>query len=504
MSDFKLSTLARSILAGGVSGSAPIDDPRFVLVGDSLTMFNSLSVGLNGVTITRNAAGVLNVAKSTHQVNGSQPVYLANMNDPSYEVFGYSTYVDANNFTLQSDVLGAAGSTTGQALGVGSIINRMTPSGLWLWLQSKLKGGGRLLGNYGQGGDRLDQMTDAMTKVAATAGDIVIINGGINDLNQSATAATIIARMQAHVDTLVAAGKRVCIVGITPLGSTWPSTEAKKLATIAANAGFLAMAAANPAAVCYADAYTPLADPAYQGAGLDGRAYSWATYDGIHWAQKSARLVGGAVNTAVAPWVTVSSALPATSTDLPVVAGYTAIKQYGPWTGAGGGFNNTGSTGTVQPRLQVFPGPNTTVNSLVDRGADGFWQRHTITPGGSGGFNDYIQSNAGETLASLGLTTSDEVFAIAEVAVSNGEASGFKEIVLHLNAENELQGKASAGGSTTSAWTDAFEDVLVAGPLKLTASTTKVYMRIGLSFAAASANVCTVDIGRIVLYKKNP
>lgn len=484
----------------------PISAPRFAVVGDSLTMFSSLLSGLNGVTVTRDAAGLLNVAKSTHQLYGSQPVYLANLNDESFECFGYTTFVDANNFTIQTPVTGAPGSTTGSALGYGVIANRITASGVWMWLQSKLKGGGRLLGNYGQGGDRLDQMTGAVGKVAATSADIALVNGGINDLNQSATAATIIARMQAHVDTLVAAGKRVCIISVTPLGSSWPATEAKKLTTWAVNAGFAAMAAANPASVCYADAYTPLADPAYQGAGLDGRAYSWAVYDGIHWTQKSARFVGGAVDAAVSPWITPSTALPANSTDLPVVAGFTAIKQYGPWTSAGGGYNNTGSTGTVQPRLQVFPGPNTVVNSLVDRGADGYWQRQVITPGGSGGFNDYIQNNAGETLASLGLTTSDEVMAIAEVAVSNAEASGFKEIVLHLNAEGEMQGRAATGGAMSGAgqWTDSFEDVLVTGSLKLTAATTKVYMRIGMSFLGASANTCQVDIGRIVLFKKNP
>lgn len=498
--------LISKMILGARAGVPPISAPRFAVVGDSLTMFSSLLSGLNGVTVTRDAAGLLNVAKSTHQLYGSQPVYLANLNDESFECFGYTTFVDANNFTIQTPVTGAPGSTTGSALGYGVIANRITASGVWMWLQSKLKGGGRLLGNYGQGGDRLDQMTGAVGKVAATSADIALVNGGINDLNQSATAATIIARMQAHVDTLVAAGKRVCIISVTPLGSSWPATEAKKLTTWAVNAGFAAMAAANPASVCYADAYTPLADPAYQGAGLDGRAYSWAVYDGIHWTQKSARFVGGAVDAAVSPWITPSTALPANSTDLPVVAGFTAIKQYGPWTSAGGGYNNTGSTGTVQPRLQVFPGPNTVVNSLVDRGADGYWQRQVITPGGSGGFNDYIQNNAGETLASLGLTTSDEVMAIAEVAVSNAEASGFKEIVLHLNAEGEMQGRAATGGAMSGAgqWTDSFEDVLVTGSLKLTAATTKVYMRIGMSFLGASANTCQVDIGRIVLFKKNP
>lgn len=493
-----------SALMAAMGLPSKIADPKFALVGDSLTMFNSLSIGMNGVTVTRDTNGLLTVAKTTHQVLGSQPVYLANMNDPSYEVLGYSNYIDANNFTIQSNVTGLPGSTTGQALGVGSIINRITPSGIWMWLQSKMTGGGRLIGNYGQGGDRLDEMTGAIAKVAASTADMVIINGGINDLNQSATAATIIARMQTHVNTLIAAGKKVCIIGITPLGSAWPATDAKKQTTIAANAGFAAIAAADPTRITYADSYTPLADPAYQGGGLDGRSYSWAVYDGIHWTQKAARLVAGAVHTAITNMITVGNVLPTTSVQLPVVAGYTAIKQYGPWTNTGGGFNNTGSTGTVQPRLQVFPGPNTTVNSLVDRGADGYWQRLSVTPGGSGGFNIYIQTNAGETLASLGLTTSDEVIAVAEVAMSNGDLSGFREIVLHLNAENEVQGRSSTGGSTTSGWTDSFQDVLVAGPLKLTPSTTKVYMRVGMSFAGASANVCTVDIGRIVLYKKNP
>lgn len=499
----------RSVLIASLqamkSGISKILNPTFALVGDSLTMFNNTSTGLNAVTVTRDAAGLLTVAKSAHNINGTQPVYLANMNDASYEVLGMSIYNSANSFSIQSNVTGAAGSTTGQALGVGNVLNRITPSGLWLWLQSRMSGGGRLLGNYGQGGDRLDEMVGATAKAAASSADIIIINGGINDLNASATAATIISRMQTAVNTLLAANKRVCIVGVTPLGSAWPATEAKKLTTIAANAGFQAIAAANSANVVYADAYTPLADPAYQGAGLDGRCYSWAVYDGIHWTAKAADLVGAAVWSAAQSMVTVSSMLPSTSSELPAIAGYTAVKQYGPWTNTGGGYNNTGSSGTVQPRLQVFPGPNTVVNSLVDRGANGYWQRQVITPGGSGGFNNYIQSNSGESLTSLGLTTSDEVLVVAEVNVANAEASGLRGVTLHINAQNEAQGRAQGGGDTAgSGWTDNFSAVLVAGPLKLTASTTTLYLRHSMTFAGASANQCTADLGRITLYKKTP
>lgn len=502
-----MNLLFKLLLKGG-AGFSPIADPRFTLVGDSLTQFGNGLIPINGTTLTRDAAGVVTVNKTAHQLFGSQPIYVMNVTDASYEALSTSTYIDANNFIYTTSVTGAAGSTTGEALGQVIVQNRLTRNSFWSWLNSLLGGSARLNGNLGQGGDRLDQMNNAVAIAAANAAEFVIMGGGINDINQAASGATVTSRMQTHITTLLAAGKKVVLLAITPLGSTWPATSAKRIETQAANAGFATIAAANPNSVFYVDIYTPLADPAYSA--TDGRAYSWVTSDGIHWGSRAANAVAQAIQAVITSKVIVSPILPTSSGNLPTAAGFTAIKEYGAWSGTGGGFNGTNSTGTVQPKLQIFAAAATpTVNSLVDRGAGlGYWQQMLITPGGANNsVTAYIQANGGESLASLGLTTSDTVYMAVEVSWSNGIAAGLLGFQLNCNLNNsgaEGYGRCGEYDGVPTFLDDSGTMTLITGPVKLTGATTVVQSQVSTRVAAATANVLTWNIGRIVLYKKNP
>jgi len=491
-------------------GLVPIENPRIALVGDSLTQQNNATVSLNGVTLTRDADGIVTVPKATHQIYGTPKIYVNNCSDPSYEAMDTVTVINANSFSYPTGVIGAAGSIVGGSLTYAVVQNRFSLSSYWAWLQSKFNGGLGFLGNYGQGGDRADEMTAAMTAACATDAEFIVLCAGINDINSgAATGATVITRVQALVDIATGAGKKVVLISVTPLGSAFASSG-KNTATLAANAGFASMAAANPTSVFYADAHQDLVDTGATQF-TTGQAWSWATIDGVHWGMRAAELIAARVQSAITAAITAESLLPTESGQLPNVAGWTAVKQYGAWTDAGGGFNGTGSSGTVQPQLQVISGnaATTVVNSLIDRGAGlGYWQQHVITPGGTNHqVTDYFQTNAGETLASLGLTTSDTVMLAVEFEASGLIASGSLGLQLDCNSNSTGAfgyGRCGsyAGASTWNA--DAPSGLLVTGEFKLNASVTHIQSQLGMRVAAADVDTFTVKIGRVILYKKNP
>lgn len=490
-------------------GLVPISNPSFVTVGDSLTQQGNATVALSGVTLTRDAAGVVTVAKTSHGIFGTPQIYTNNCSDATYEALATVTVINANSYSYPTGVTGLAGSIVGGALTQTIIQNRFSLVSTWAWLQSKFNGGLTFLGNYGQGGDRADEMVGAMTAACATDADIVVLCAGINDINSGgATGATVITRVQALVDIAIAAGKKVEIISVTPLGVAFASVG-KNTATLTANAGFAAMAAANPTNVFYTDVHQYLVDTGATQF-TTGQAWVWATIDGVHWGIRAAELIGDNVETTLAPAVTVGSLLPTSAADMPNIAGWTAIKQYGSWTGVGGGFNGTGSSGTVQPQLQVFSSnaATTIVNSLVARGGGlGYWQQQVITPGGTNHIiTDYIQTNAGETLASLGLTSADTVMTVIEFEAENVIASGLLGFQLDCNSNSTgLYGYGRVGtlASATTWSKDDPSGLLVTGEFKLNGSVTHIQQQLQMRVAAASANTATVRLGRTLLYKKN-
>ena len=494
---------------GRVDAAPPVVNPRFALVGDSLTQYSNKRVSLNGVTLTRDAAGIVSVPKSAHGIYGNQPVGIVNTANTTYEGVFTSTYIDANNFSYPSGVSGSAGTTVGGTLTAASIQNRFNTDGYFAWLDSEFDGGLAFVANYGQGGDRLDEMGSAVTAACASVADFVILAGGINDINSyGASGATVTARAQAHVDTILAAGKKCVLVGITPLGSA-SATAPKTTATVDANSGFAAIAAANSGRVFFANPYPDLVDP---GSGV-GAAYSWVTYDGIHWGSRTGRIVGQKIAAAIASAVTTSSMMPNSSSNLPSLGDFTAIKQYGAWDATGGGYAGTGfapagANANVTPRLQVFSSnaATTYVPSLVDRGdGNGYWQRLSVTPGGAHRIDVYMQSNAGETLASLGVATGDRIRFAMEVKITNGAASNCWNAGCYSQSQaSGLYGSVSVDAGTSadaSRVIDTYEAVFVTGPLVVSSSFTHLQTVLYINFSAASASACQVDIGRLVMFK---
>lgn len=493
-------------------GAAPIANPQFALVGDSLTQFGSNAVALNGVTMTRDAAGVVTVAKTSHGIYGSPTCYTFNCTaDTSYEALAEVTVINANSYSYPTSVTGLAGSIVGTTNTSTTIQNRLAGVSYWVHLQSLFTGGARMLGNFGQGGDRADEMAGAVASACATAAEFVILAAGINDINTGgASGATVISRISTHVDTIIAAGKKCVLVGVTPLGSAFASIG-KNTATLDANTGLSALA--NGTTIFFADPHPDLVDTGATQF-TTGAAWSWVATDGVHWGERTAKIVAQKIYDAIAAKVTVVNCLPTSVGNLPTIPGYTAIFERGAWDATVGGSNGVGSSGNITPKMSVASSnaATTIVNSLVDRGSSalGYYQNQVITPGGAGhDVSTFFYGNSGIAIGSLGLTTSDTVILVAEYCIEGATASNVTKINLQIQSNSSGGfGLASCGDygalSNGNFRNDSLTDIiLMTGPLKLNASITTLLSKVDCRVGGAGA-AFTQKIGRVVLYKKNP
>jgi lysophospholipase L1-like esterase len=494
-----------------LSGSPAIADPRFVFVGDSLTQYGNQGISLNTRTLTRNAAGLVTVAFTSHGVFGEPNISIVNCSDASYEYFGPKITIDANSFSYQTSVTGAAGSIVGGSLTQVVVQNKHQGVGYWPWLQSAMGGGGRVLGNFGQGGDQADAMAAAVTQACATDAEFVILCAGINDINSGgASGATAISRVTTHVNTITGAGKKCILISIPPLGSAY-ATVGKNTATLDANAGLAALHNGN--SVIYVDIHQHLVDTGATRF-TDGRAWSWATSDGVHWGERASKIVGAdGIYPAISSKITTVNCLPTSSGNMPTIPGFTAIREYTEWDSTGGGTQGTGSTGTLATKQTALSSnaATTIVNSLVDRGSAslGYYNHQVITPGGAHIVSNYWMTNSGVTIGSLGLTTSDTVMMAIELSVTGAIAANLSKLNFQIQTNSSgAFGIASCGDfvalANSTYRNDSLTDViLMTGELKLNASVTHLLSILETRYTGAGS-AHTLRVGRVVLFKKNP
>lgn len=491
------------------TGFTPIVDPIFASLGDSLTQYGNQGISLNGKTLTRDASGNVTATFTNHSIYGQPYLNIVNCDsDVTYEAFAQKSDLLANSFIYPTSVTGAAGNITGGALTQAVIQNRFTNVGYQSWLHSLLGGGSRWAGNYGQGGDMANAMSAAVTLINASSANIVFVCAGINDINSGgASGATVISRVTTLVNSLVAAGKIVVLISITPLGSAY-ATSGKNTATLDANAGFAAMH--NGSTIFYVDAHQDLVDTGATQF-TDGRAWTWATSDGVHWGERAAKLVAARIYAAISSLVVVSNCLPTSSTNMPTIPGFIAIKNYGEWDATGGGTQGTGSSGTLATQQTALSSNarTTIVNSLVDRGSSalGYWNHQVITPGGADIVSNYWMTNSGVTIGSLGLTTSDTVKFAVELSATDVIASNMSmlNLVIQTNSSGAY-GLASCGDAVALASSayrnDALDSVIfMTGDLQLNASVTHLLSRLETRYTGAGS-AHTLRQGRVALYKK--
>lgn len=486
-------------------GLAKIVNLLMARVGDSITQYSNFYVSLNTRTLTRDANGLVTVAMTGHGVFGEPNINIVNCSDTSYEYFGPKITVDANSFRYQTAVTGLAGSIVGTANTAVVVQNRYAAIGYWQWFQSKCLGGARDAGNFGQGGDRADEMTAAVTKAIATGAHAITILAGTNDINGGATGAVTLGRVNALIDAVLAAGRIAIVVGVPPLGAAF-ATSGKNTATLFVNDALRLRHNGNT--IYFVDVHPLLVDTGSTQF-TTGQAWPWATTDGVHLGERAAKLLGDLMYTVIGSRLTLTSVLPTASGQLPTIPGWQAIGEYGEWDSTGGGFNGTGSSGVVATKTQVFSSnaATTVVNSLIDRGVGlGYYHNQVVVFGGAHIVTNHYLTNSGTALATLGLTTADTVMAVLEYSISNAVTGGVSMVQLAIQSNSSgAFGLAACGDTAAVASThrnEVVDDaVLVTGPLKLNASVTGLTLKTELRGNGVNANPVTFKPGRVVLYK---
>lgn len=488
------------------SAGLRISNPRLAQVGDSLTANGIGSRTLNGKTMTRGADGVVTVTDTNHGIFGTPYINVVNCSDQSYEAYALKTTIDANSYSYPTSVTGAAGSIAGTALSQSNIQNRYNSVGYWPWLQAAFGGGLRNVGNFGQGGDFASDMAPAVAQANATDADMVLIWPGINDIKADVAAATVLSRCVARVNEVLAGGKPCLIIGLSPLGSGF-ATTGRNTATLYVNDGLRALA--NGSTVFFADIHPLLVDTGATQF-TTGIAWSWVTTDGVHIGERAARIIAGVIRDVTSSIFSVMNCLPTSMGNLPSIPGWIGLGEYGAWSGTGGGFNGTGSSGTVPPKTQVFSSNarTTVVNSLVDRGISslGYHHHQVITPGGADIVSNYYMTNSGVTIGSLGLTSSDTVMFGLEYSMSGAIAANLLKLNLTIQSNSSgAFGLASCGDSIALSSSAARDDsivnsLLLTGPLKLNSSITHILTVLAIQSGAAGSDLL-LDSGRLICFK---
>lgn len=493
---------ARSAIFSAVAAAvravvSKVADPRIIIIGDSITHFGTSFSNTGAITLTRDAAGVVSVPLTNHQLATGMPFSMVNCSNPEFEGLFIATVVDANNFTYQTSFTGNPTSMVG--VGGQTAVNRhLRPNstGYFRWLNSLCGGGLRLVANFGAQSDPADAMAN-LTAIAAarTDVDIGIIMAGTNDITLGDGPATIISDITNRVNTLLAGGKKVIVCSIPPERTDFASST-RKSTKEAVHVGLAALASANPGRVAFANAYPDMVDPASPiGASLTG-----VTFDGLHFADKGGQLMAPAVKTALDQLATYGNAF------APPLLGHSFLKSYKSATGADVGLKSnvtgpvciTGYSATSNARTTAV------AEVFTDATSGRYIQRYTITPGGADTLSIYLGNVNAETLATLGCAVGDSLILAAEFKVSGGSAGVLQGITMNVDgysAEPRIGWSTQSSSVTAQNTLTDYQTLIVSNPVTILPGQTRIQNTLGIAFSAAGAPV-VLEIDRTHLLRK--
>jgi hypothetical protein len=503
--------------------SGAIADPIFASVGDSRTQFGHEGIQIlsgAGWTISRDAAGLVTLAKTGHGINGDQKIFLANTTDASYQVMGDGHWVSADTYTIQTAVTGAAGSTTPAANCFAVKMGCMTGRGVMENLQKRLKGGIKYLGAYAQGGMFASAMGPECDLACATNAQFVLLEGGVNDAKGGSTAAATAAAVNSLIDKITAAGKVAVVLNISLTGTALSGYGTWNDIIIAANA--LIAAHCNGTTSIFVDTNTGLQDSGTSSPNI--AAWNWATTDGVHAHTRAADYEAQQIIAALAGKITTHDLLPVAATTVPyagAVANTTIVRDYNLWPGytpTSSGFftGTTGTRGNNQNVSRLAGSPNTTMSILADPGDGlGAITRLVIQPAATGDRIQFVGNTTSETIAAAGLTVGDYFVAAVEVYnYSNWDASLAGAVWVGATSNNSGTYASGFGGDnnnnleTTAAGLNTFYGdgagpfYLVSGVMKVASLMDHVSTFVNAHFGGfAAGQALTLDLRRPTLIK---
>ena len=388
-------------------------------------------------------------------------------------------YVTApgQNYTNPTIALNGGATGTVQTDGAGHItgVTILSPgynsAGSFTYALSDPTGSGAVLsiaaaasGAFATSGCRTADMAASLPDVAASAADIVVVHGGINDILNNVSYATITANLRTCYETLLNAGKKVIAVPPTPsTGLTMAQTAMLFRVQRFVMQYVRKEAQANPSGYNIALAdwsgyYTDGTNASNYPIGGTGGTAGAMTQDGRHPSPRGAWYAGQVILQAAQQWL---SSVPAYG-----FRPYSSYDAYDPVLNPSGncleGLPWAGSTAYVPGQLcntagyvylctasgisAASGGPSGTSSSIADGGVT--WKfvgnaRRSVFASGSGGYSNpatgvtFSGSVAnGYTLYRIGGSATGTVAQSIESPWSNGQAGQRQVLTFSLGSGN--------------------------------------------------------------------
>ncbi len=371
---------------GGVAGlvdpanstTGPIKLSRIgktaVVFGDSITAQNHSAAAITSLT---RASGVVTAVATNHGMFSGTYARIYGAADGIFGGFGgvyQITRVDANTFTYSQTGLPDA------AAGACTFINlqKQDDRGWYFYANAMLGFPFQLLCNSGVAGEKTSDMLLRIARdVLAYSPDVCFVLGGVNDISNGVSAATIITNLQAIYRQLAKKNITVVAITIAPYGSGHANYNSANVQTMCAvNKWIRQYCSANPWMICV-DAFAALVNPTGSGAAASGMLY-----DNLHPAPKGAFAIATAIKAALIGKYPAGQYLVSSNSDnYGADATNSNIWDNAPWTTSGGTVNAP-ATGTAATGHVIDATGSVTAAASVPARSDGigYNQQLELTP----------------------------------------------------------------------------------------------------------------------------
>jgi lysophospholipase L1-like esterase len=516
---------------GASVGFPSLSAPRVALFGDSITAFTHANTSMpNGTVLTCDSSGHITAA-FTNTAYGNNEVYLNDLSDATFELYGRNSYTTGNiSVATARSTTGTVTTSTASPTSTGnlSMWNRLSSRGIFPHLNSLFQGGLELVGNYGHGGQMAAAMGSQVDYGLSRANlDVAFLMAGVNDIKAGGVAAsTVFGYIQTLIGKFITAGIPVVVLATMPVGTgvssyaTVNGTGANGIQTL--NSLLSAYVATIPTHAIFVDTFTPVYDSVNQ------CLYTTYTFDSLHPKEIGAVAMASPVYTALSPYITAPVFLPTSAADTGSVNGHTKFIIKGPWTtgvggsmaagctastgaGSAGQLNYTppGGTGGIPSGWQALRGVGspTATFSVFDPGDGKGDKAQMVVQPAAASDSVLFAPIWNSTLTTLGLVQGDEICIACEVDWTGGTASGLGAVGLTLQSNGSgVYGQGTAGETLLSAGgcpDSATGRVLKSGWMKINdASFTQLQAYVSAQFFSAGASPATINMRRFTVYKR--
>mgnify|MGYP003393843154 CR=1 FL=1 len=319
-----------------------------IVFGDSMThRINSTPSVANGAVAITRASGVATVVIANHGMGSGQIADINNAADSTFNLRNVAvTAVNAN--TLSYACPGADTSAVSVATKTIVFTNQseMTDCAYWWWLQSKTQGAFRLVRNSGVASNTSADMTVRLSAdVLAYASDWIFYQVPLyNDVvNAGYTAAQIIVYSQAMLAQMLAAGRKVLLIG-PPAMST--GLTAARIEIYLEVMKWMQLQAQTLSGVYFSDTFFYSVDPINATPGT-ARA-NVLLGDNVHESPLGSERKAQAIVDAIGGLIPKVQRLVTSNADnYGASSNNDNIWDYGPWTNAGGVIVGAGVSGVA-------------------------------------------------------------------------------------------------------------------------------------------------------------